>query len=198
MTSRVSMIVAMGKNRVIGAKGAIPWRLPNELQLFKRVTMGHHIIMGRKTWESIGRLLPGRTSIIVTRQKDYAVPGALVADSLPAAVKASGDDTEIFVIGGGELYREALPIADRIYLTTVDAEPDGDTRMPEFNRNDWHEVSSESFAADDRHAYAYRFSVLERRSAAKDVLGPFGPSLRPGFQPSLERRSGQRSRQEID
>lgn len=162
MTARLSLIVAMGKNRVIGANGAIPWRLPNELQLFKRVTLGHHIIMGRKTWESIGRLLPGRTSIIVTRQKDYIVPGALVVDSLPAAVKAGGNDSEIFVIGGGELYREALPLADRIYLTTVDAEPEGDTRMPEFDTNDWREVSSESFAADDRHAHAYRFSVLER------------------------------------
>jgi dihydrofolate reductase len=159
----------MARNRVIGANGAIPWRLPNELQLFKRVTMGHHIIMGRKTWESIGRLLPGRTSIIITRQKDYAVPGALVVDSLQAAVKASGDDAEIFVIGGGELYREALPIADRIYLTTVNAEPVGDTRMPEFDMNEWREVSAESFAADDKHAYAYRFSVLERRSKVKSA-----------------------------
>lgn len=156
----------MGKNRVIGANGAIPWRLPNELQLFKRVTMGHHIIMGRKTWESIGRLLPGRTSIIVTRQRDYVAPGALVVDSMQAAINASADDAEIFVIGGGELYREALPIADRIYLTTVDAEPAGDTRMPEFDMSAWREVSAESFAADDRHAYAYRFSVLERCSAA--------------------------------
>jgi dihydrofolate reductase len=167
MAARLSLIVAMGRNRVIGANGAIPWRLPSELQLFKRVTMGHHIIMGRKTWETIKRLLPGRTSIIVTRQKDYAVPGALVVDSLRAAIKACADDAEIFVIGGGELYREALPIAERIYLTTVDAAPAGDTRMPEFNMNDWREVSAESFAADDKHAYSYRFSVLERRSKAQ-------------------------------
>lgn len=152
----------MGKNRVIGSNGAIPWRLPNELQLFKRVTMGHHIIMGRKTWESIKRLLPGRTTVIVTRQKDYAVPGAMIMDSLAAAVQACGNDPEIFVVGGGELYREALPLADRIYLTTVDAEPAGDTRMPEFDLNDWREISSETFAADDKHAHAYRFSVLER------------------------------------
>jgi len=153
----------MGRNRVIGANGTIPWRLPNELQLFKRVTLGHHIIMGRKTWESIRRLLTGRTTVIVTRQSGYAIPGALVVNSLQAAIKACDDDAEIFVIGGGELYREALPIADRIYLTTVDAAPVGDTRMPEFDINNWHEISAESFAADDKHAYAYRFSVLERR-----------------------------------
>ena len=160
----VSLIVAMGKNRVIGANGAIPWRLPNELQLFKRVTMGHHIIMGRKTWESIGRLLPGRTTVIVTRQKDYAVAGTVVASSLDAALAACGDDSEVFVIGGGELYQLALPLAQRIYLTTVDVEPAGDTHMPEFNTADWREVSSESFAADEKHLHSYRFSVLERHS----------------------------------
>ncbi len=162
----VSLIVAMGKNRVIGANGAIPWRLPNELQLFKRVTMGHHMIMGRKTWESIGRLLPGRTTVIVTRQKDYAVPGAVMAGSLDDALAACGSDKEVFVIGGGELYKLALPLARRIYLTTVDAKPAGDTLMPEFNPADWREVSSESFSADEKHAHAYRFSVLERREHA--------------------------------
>ena len=161
---RVSLIVAMGKNRVIGANGAIPWRLPNELQLFKRVTMGHHIIMGRKTWESIGRLLPGRTTVIVTRQRGYAVAGAVVTGSLDAALVACGDDSEVFFIGGGELYQLALPLAQRIYLTTVDVEPAGDTLMPEFNSALWRETSAESFAADEKHAYAYRFSVLERCS----------------------------------
>lgn len=159
---RLSLIVAMAKNRVIGADGKIPWRLPNELQLFKRVTMGHHIIMGRKTWESINRLLPGRTTVIVTRQKDYAVAGAIVTHTLNDAIKVCGNDEEIFVIGGGELYREALPLADRIYLTTVDAEPAGDTRMPEFDLTQWTEISREDFASDDRHAYGYRFSVLDR------------------------------------
>jgi dihydrofolate reductase len=162
MPERLSIIVAMGKNRVIGANGAIPWRLPNELQLFKRVTMGHHIIMGRKTWESIGRLLPGRTTVIVTRQKNYAVPGAVVASTLNAALAACGNDSETFVIGGGELYREALPLAQRIYLTTVDAEPSGDTRMPAFDLAQWREISSEDFAPDNKHAYGYRFSVLDK------------------------------------
>ena len=162
--SRLSLIVAMARNRVIGAEGKIPWHLPHELQLFKRLTMGHHIVMGRKTFESIGRLLPGRTTVIVTRQPDYAVPGAIVANSFDAAIAACGDDDEIFVIGGAEIYRSALPRAHRIYLTTVDAEPAGDACMPEFDPRDWREHSTESFAADERHAFGYRFSILERVS----------------------------------
>lgn len=160
--TRVSLIVAMAKNRVIGAAGRIPWHLPNELQLFKRVTMGHHIIMGRKTYESIGRLLPGRTTVIVTRQPGYTVPGALIAHSIDAAIAAGGGDDEILVIGGGELYREVLPRADRIYLTTVDAEPAGDTFMPEIDATDWRETSAQSFSADERHQYAYRFAIFDR------------------------------------
>ncbi len=159
---RVSLIVAMAKNRVIGAGNKIPWRLPNELQLFKRVTMGHHIIMGRKTYESINRLLPGRTTVIVTRQSGYQVPGAVIAHTLDKALAACAGDDEAFVIGGGELYAAALPRADRIYLTTVDAEPAGDTFMPEFDRAQWRESSAESYPADGAHAHAYRFAVFER------------------------------------
>lgn len=159
---RLSMIVAMAKNRVIGADGKIPWHLPNELQLFKRVTMGHHIIMGRKTFDSIGRLLPGRTTVIVTRQKDYAVAGAKVAHSLDAAVALCAGDDEIFVIGGGELYRAALPLADRVYLTVVDAEPAGDTRMPELEASQWRLAGTEQFSKDERHAHDYRFEVHDR------------------------------------
>ena len=161
----LSLIVAMGKNRVIGANGAIPWRLPNELQLFKRITMGHHIIMGRKTWESIGRLLPGRTTVIVTRQQNYAVPGAIIAHTLTDAIGRCANDTEIFVVGGGELYREALPKADRLYLTIVDAAPAGDTRMPEINFAEWRETSSEQHVVDEKHAHAYRFNIYDRLPA---------------------------------
>jgi dihydrofolate reductase len=156
------LIVAMARNRVIGANGAIPWHLPNELQLFKRLTMGHHIVMGRKTFESIGRLLPGRTTVIVTRQAGYAVPGAVVAHSLEEALAACAGDDEVFVIGGAEIFRSALPLADRIHLTVVDAEPAGDTFMPEFDRADWRECSAESFGRDARHPYDYQYSVLER------------------------------------
>lgn len=160
--SRVSLIVAMAKNRVIGADNRIPWHLPSELRLFKTVTLGHHIIMGRKTYESINRLLPGRTTVIVTRQPGYQVPGALIAHGLEDAIAACGDDDEVFVIGGGELFKAALPLADRIYLTTVDAEPAGDTHMPEFDLGQWRETSFQSHPADDQHCYAYRFSVYDR------------------------------------
>jgi dihydrofolate reductase len=159
---RLSLVVAMARNRVIGAGGRIPWHLPNELQLFKRITMGHPIVMGRRTYESIGRLLPGRTTVIVTRQPDYRVPGAIVTHSLEAALEASKSDDEIFVIGGGQLYQEALTRADRIYLTTVEAEPAGDTYMPEIAPEAWREVSAESFPADERHSYRYRFAILDR------------------------------------
>ena len=165
MAARLSIMVAMGKNRVIGANGAIPWRLPNELQLFKRVTMGHHIIMGRKTWESIGRLLPGRTTVIVTRQTGYVVPGAIVANTLSDAIAKCASDDEIFLVGGGELYHEALPRTDRLYLTVVDTAPVGDTLMPDINFSEWREISSEHHAADEKHAHDYRFSVYDRVGA---------------------------------
>ena len=154
----------MSKNRVIGANGAIPWHLPEELKRFKALTMGHSIIMGRKTWESIGRLLPGRKTVIVTRQPGYRVPGATIAHSLDAAIAACGDDSEIFVIGGAELYAQALPRAGRLYLTTVDAEVAGDTVMPEFDAGSWRETSSVAFAADDRHLHPFRCVNYERIS----------------------------------
>lgn len=160
--SRVSLIVAMAKNRVIGANNGIPWHLPNELKLFKSLTMDHHIVMGRKTYESINRLLPGRTTVIVTRQREYAVPGAIVVHSIDEALAASRGDSEILVIGGAELFRATLPIADRLYLTVVDAEPEGDTFMPEIELRGWQETSSQSFAADEKHAHAYRFAVYDR------------------------------------
>jgi len=159
---RLSLIVAMAKNRIIGANGKIPWHLPNELQLFKSVTMGHHIIMGRKTYESINRLLPGRTTVIVTRQKDYAVAGAKIAHTLDEAVALCAGNSEIFIIGGGELYRAALPKADRIYLTVVDAEPAGDTKMPEFDATQWRVHSTQRYSKDDRHAHDYRFEIHDR------------------------------------
>jgi len=162
--SRLSIIVAMAKNRVIGANGGIPWHLPAELQRFKRLTMGHHIVMGRKTWDSIGRLLPGRTTVIVTRQAGFTVPGAIVAHTLEAAIAACGDDSEIFVIGGAELYAQALPLAGRLYLTTVDAEIAGDTVMPAFDASAWREVASDSFPADARNPHPYRCQTYERVS----------------------------------
>jgi dihydrofolate reductase len=126
--------------------------------------MGHPIVMGRKTYESIGRLLPGRTTVIVTRQQDYAVSGAIVAHSVADAIAACTSD-EIFIIGGAELFRETLPMADRLYLTTVDAEPSGDTFMPAFDENDWTETSSQAFERDEKHPYPYRLAILDRKAA---------------------------------
>ena len=159
----ISLIVAMAKNRVIGANNRIPWHLPDELKMFKRLTMGHHVVMGRKTYESIGRLLPGRATIIVTRQRAYTVAGAQVVHSLQEAIRAAAGDDEVFVIGGAELFREALPVANRIHLTIVDAEPEGDTWMPEFDLREWQEIANELHPPDQRHEYGYRYLLLQRK-----------------------------------
>ena len=163
--SRISIIAAMAKNRVIGADNAIPWHLPGELKMFKTITMGHHIVMGRNTWESIGRLLPGRTTVVVTRQPDYKLAGAIVASTLDDAIAACGNDDEIFVIGGAQLYAAALPRANRIYLTEVDAEVDGDTYMPAIDPGQWRAGAVTGHAADDKNRYSYKLTVLDRRAA---------------------------------
>lgn len=124
--------------------------------------MGHHIIMGRRTYESINRLLPGRTTIIVTRNTHYSVPGAIVVHSMEEALKAAEKDTEIFVIGGAELFQLALPIADRIYLTIVQAEISGDTYMPELELEKWHSVKESIFKADQNNAYDFIFSIYDK------------------------------------
>ncbi len=162
----------MARNRVIGADGRIPWHLPEELKRFKRLTLGHHIIMGRKTWESIGRPLPGRTSVIVTRQRGYRAPGAKVVHSLDEAIAACGSDDEIFVIGGAELYSQSLSRAGRLYLTTVDAEVAGDTLMPDIAAGEWREVSAAAFAADERHRHAFRCVTYERSEAPPPQPSP--------------------------
>ena len=154
----------MAKNRVIGANNTIPWRLPGELKMFKTITMGHHIVMGRNTWESIGRLLPGRTTVIVTRQPEYKVTGAIVAPSLNAALAACRGDDEIFVIGGAQLYAAALPRADRIYLTEVDAAVEGDTYMPEFDLQEWRAGAKTRYAADENNPYDYELTVYDRNA----------------------------------
>ncbi len=158
----ISIIAALAENRVIGVNNTLPWRLPNDLKHFRRLTTGHAIIMGRRNHESIGKPLPERTNIVITRNHDYRAPGCLVAHSLDEALKMADDDAEVFVIGGAEIYRAALARADRLYLTRVHAEVQGDTFFPEFDRNEWRESACERHAADERHAYAYSFVVLER------------------------------------
>ena len=163
MKPRVTLIVAMAKNRVIGINNTLPWHLPADLKHFKSLTMGHHIVMGRKTYESIGRPLPGRTSVVVTRNADYAPSEVVVVNSLEAAISACGDDAEIFVIGGAELFRQALALADRIYLTEIDANIDGDAHFTELDLNSWQETGRVNHVPDEKNLYHYHFLVYDRK-----------------------------------
>lgn len=167
MKPRVSLIVAMARNRVIGINNTLPWHLPADLKHFKALTMGHHIVMGRKTYESIGKPLPGRTSVVVTRNADYAPPGVIAVNSLEAAILACGDDEEIFVIGGAELYRQAIAFADRIYLTEIDADISGDAHFTELDRKLWQEAERINHAPDESNAHPYHFVMLDRKRARR-------------------------------
>jgi len=163
----VSLIVAMDRQRVIGREGRLPWHLPADLQRFKSLTMGHHIIMGRKTWESIGRVLPGRVSVVVTRNPHYAAPGAVVAGSLAQALTMTSGDSEPFVIGGAELFREALPYSRRLYVTEVLAVYSGDVWFPDLPEGAWREVHREHHPATERDP-AWNFLIYERAVGAGD------------------------------
>ena len=157
----LSLIVAIAKNRAIGHENKMPWHLPAELQYFKKVTMGHPIIMGRKTFESIGRPLPGRRNIVVTRNADFVAAGVEIVHSIRAAITATANESA-FIIGGATLYIEALPLADTLYITEVDANPEGDTFFPELNPQEWHEVSREHRVADEKNIFAVDYVVLNR------------------------------------
>lgn len=161
-SSRLSLIAAVAQNRVIGVHNTLPWHLPADLKHFRRLTSGHPILMGRRNYESIGRPLPERDNIVITRQPDYRAPGCRVVHSLEAALAAASGAPEIFVIGGAELYAQTLARADRLYLTWVHAEIAGDTFFPEFDLHDWHENARERHEADERHAHPYSFVVLDR------------------------------------
>lgn len=161
----VSLIVAMSRNGVIGLDGTLPWHIPAELKRFKALTMGHPIVMGRKTWDSIGRLLPGRTTIIVSRNSSLRVQGAHVARSLEEALELARPDPETFVIGGAEIFRLALPYAGRIYLTTVAIECAGDTFMPPIDWAQWQRMRSESHPAGG-DIPGWVLEVYERAEAA--------------------------------
>lgn len=158
---RLSLIVAMAKNRVIGSNNQMPWHLPADFAYFKKVTTGHPVIMGRKTFESIGRPLPGRRNIVVSRNPDFRAQGIEVVASVREAIEMS-QGRDPFVIGGATLYAEALPRADRIYLTEVDASPEGDTLFPILDQNAWREMTRESRNADEKNPHAMAFVVLER------------------------------------
>ena len=156
---KIILIAAMAKNRVIGRGNGIPWHIPSELQRFKAMTMGHTLVMGRKTFESIGRPLPGRKTIIVTRNPEYRAAGCSVAPSLAAAIALCPETETIFIAGGGEIYREALPLADAIYLTVLDREVEGDTLFPEVAPNQFRATSTERVEGPD----PYTLTIFSRR-----------------------------------
>ena len=167
---KLALICSMSENRVIGRDNGLPWHLSGDLQYFKRITMGNCMIMGRNTWESIGRALPGRTSIVITSKADYQAEGAEVVGSLQQAmelaeyVSRETGSLEAFVIGGAVLYRAALPLADSLHLTRVHAEVEGDTKLHEFDESNWEELSREEYQADESNNYDYSICVLKRIS----------------------------------
>jgi len=161
----ISIIVAMSEEGVIGGSGRLPWDLPSDLARFEALTSGHCVIMGRKTFESVGGPLVNRRCIVMTRQREYRAEGAIVVHGVEEAVAAAGDDEEAFIIGGGEVYRLFLPRADRLYLTVVHGEGiAGDTYFPEVSEEEWPLVEEVRHEADDRHGRAYSFRRYDRRA----------------------------------
>ena len=158
----ISIIVAASTNNVIGMRGDLPWRLSADLKHFKATTLGKPIVMGRKTWDSIGRPLPGRQNIVVTRQAELVAEGCDVVASLEDAVAAAGDADEIMIIGGSQIYAHALPLAARLYLTRVHAEIDGDAFFPEIDQTGWRLIDDVRHAADERNQFDYSFRIYER------------------------------------
>jgi len=159
----ISIIVAVAENNTIGADNKLIWHLPDDLKRFKEITIGNAILMGRKTWESIGRALPGRTSIVITRNPDYKAEGAIIAGSLSEAISKVSDDQKIFIIGGGEIYEQAMRVAGKIYLTRVNHSFEGDTFFPEINSSVWEKVSEVFFEADEKNPYSFSFIEYLKR-----------------------------------
>jgi dihydrofolate reductase len=158
----ISIIVAMDKNNVIGKDNDLPWRLSADLKHFKAITMGKPIVMGRKTYESISRPLPGRKNIVMTRSSDYVAEGCTVVNSLDEAMREAGDVDEIMIMGGAGLYKQVLENANRLHLTEVHAEVAGDVYFPEIDKADWLEIEREEHSADEKNEFDYSFVVMER------------------------------------
>lgn len=159
----ITLIVAAGDNGVIGRGNALPWRLPDDLKRFKQLTLGKPIVMGRRTFESIGQPLPGRLNIVVTRDTNYQREGVTVVHEVDAAVRAAGNVPEIMIIGGAELFQRFLPLAGRVHLTRVHGDVDGDVHWTELDAREWRRVAGEPHDADERHAWPMTFEVWERR-----------------------------------
>lgn len=164
MTVRLSLIAALARNRVIGCDNRLPWRLPADWRFFKQTTMGKPLLMGRRTWESIGRPLPGRQMIVLSRNTGYSAPGCIMAQSLEQALERIGTvaEAEAMIIGGTSLYAQTLPMADRLYLTRVETDVLGDAWFPEWDEQDWRLDWEEAHPADADHAWPYRFQRWER------------------------------------
>lgn len=161
----ISILVAMDKNRAIGVNNELPWHLPADLQYFKRITMGHPIIMGRKTYISIGRVLPGRENIVLSRNPNYSIPGCTMIYSVDDIKKLNAErkNEELFVIGGAELFRQVLDFTDRLYITRIEEEFEGDTYFPEIDYSQWKLISQEPGVKDEKNPYNYSFFVYERK-----------------------------------
>lgn len=159
---RISIIVAMAQNRTIGINNTLPWRIPEDLKHFKMLTMGHHMIMGRKTFDSIGKPLPGRTTVVVTRNRELAIDGCIMAHSLTEAIAACATDEEVFIVGGAELYRQAMPLVNTLYLTEIRQDVAGDAHFPEFNRAEWQESSRERRRQETPQPLEYDFITYQR------------------------------------
>ncbi len=162
----ISFLIAMDEKRGIGKAGGLPWRLSSDLKRFRELTMGHHIIVGRKTFESIGRPLPGRQMIIVTRSENFAPEGCFIAHSIEEAISLARErgESELFICGGAEIYAQTLGVADRMYLTLVHADSEADTFFPAWDIDEWIEVESENRTADEKNQYSFTFKVLEKKS----------------------------------
>lgn len=165
MKPSLVLVAALADDGLIGVDGDLPWRLPDDLRRFKALTLGHIVLMGRKTWDSLGKPLPGRDNWVLSRDAGFAPEGARVFRTLDDALAAAGERT-IMVIGGAQLYGLTLPLAQRLELTRVNAQLPGDTYFPRIDEQDWQELASQAHAADERHAYPYRFVTLVRRPTA--------------------------------
>ncbi|GMR08810.1 MAG: type 3 dihydrofolate reductase [Gammaproteobacteria bacterium] len=160
----ISIIAAMDKHRVIGTENRLPWRLPADMQWFRRHTLGKPVVMGRKTFASLGRPLAGRTNIVITRDPGFRVDGVVVVHNIDDAIEAARKvGQEVMIIGGASFYEQMLPRADKLYLTLVDGEFDGDAWFPEFDMAEWRELESNRYDADEKNPHDYRFVILERR-----------------------------------
>ncbi|HLY96829.1 MAG: dihydrofolate reductase [Sideroxydans sp.] len=159
----LSIIVAMARNRTIGVNNTLPWRCPEDLKHFKALTMGHHMIMGRKTFDSIGKPLPGRTTVVVTRDRDLKIEGCLIAHSLEQAIAACAGNEEVFVVGGADLYRQAIALVNTLYVTEIQQDVEGDAHFPEFDKNAWQETARDVRSQETPQPLNYHFVTYRRK-----------------------------------